>query len=436
MGSGDKAVGNKPPVGEESGESPEREDTHRSEESEVPSGDKPKEERARRSGFLRGPGTVSGKFLFVIVAFVAAAVLTLWAAPRIARVLPSGLEPVAAWLSPGQSEATARIDSLEKDIRDRLTGIEERLAAIEGSTGQLVSDAEAALMLSGYDDFVESRLESVRDMLSAEGNDDLATRIDSVESRLDVIVSDQSILRELVEVGGGPESSAVSSEVLGRIAGYQTELAGLRNDLADVANRQGDAMNRIGDLASRLDDMEDTLAALDSGTSGAGSVQLAELDDIRLALASGDAFSHAANSLAGRPGIEVPPALSDIAASGTPPVAELRHRFPEAAYGAIQATVLAETGDGLAERSIAFLRSLVVTRSLEPREGNDVDAILSRMEAQLDLGDLEGVLREGLSLPENASVSMADWLADVRRLNAAFVALDGFSGSGRAKVNN
>ncbi len=117
-------------------------------------------------------------------------------------------------------------------------------------------------------------------------------------------------------------------------------------------------------------------------------------------------------------------------------MAELRHRFPEAAYGAIQASVLAETGDGLAERSIAFLRSLVVTRSLEPREGNDVDAILSRMEEQLDLGDLEGVLREGLSLPEDASASMADWLADVRRLNAAFVALDGFAGSGRAKVNN
>ena len=436
MGSGDKAAGSKPSVGEEAGESPEREDTYRSKESEVTSADRPKEENARRSRILRGPGTVSGKILFAIVAFVAVAVLTLWAAPRIARVLPSGLEPMAVLLSPGQSEATARIDSLEKDIRDRLTGIEERLAAIEGSTGQLVSDAEAALMLSGYDDFVESRLESIRDVLSAKRNDDLATRIDSVESRLDAIVSDQSILRELVEVGGGPETSAVSSEVLGRIAGYQTEMTGLRNDLADVASRQGDAMNRVDALASRLDDMEDGLAALNSGTSGVDSVQLAELDDIRLALASGDAFSHSVNSLAGRPGIEVPLALSDIAAFGTPPVAELRRLFPEAAYGAIQASVLAETGDGLVERSIAFLRSLVVMRSLEPREGNEVDAILSRMEAQLEVGDLEGVLRESLSLPEDASASMADWLADVRRLNAAFAALDGFAGSVRAKVNN
>ncbi len=265
MGSGDKAVGSKLSAGEESGESPEREDTHRSEESEVPPADKPKEERARRSGFLRAPGTVSGKFLVVIAVFVTAAVLTLWAAPRIARVLPSGLEPVAVWLSPGQGEATARIDSLERDIRDQLTGIEDRLAAIEDSTGQLVSDAEIALMLSGYDDFVGSRLESVRDRLSAERNDDLATRIDSVESRLDVIVSDQSILRELVEVGGGPESSAVSPEFLGRIAGYQIELTGLRNDLADVVSGQADAMNRVEDLAGRLDDMEDTLAALDFG---------------------------------------------------------------------------------------------------------------------------------------------------------------------------
>ena len=436
MEPGEKAVEKKPSVGKESGESQEREDSHRSDENEILPTDQPGEETARRRGIWRGPGTVSGKILIVIVAFVAVAVLTLWAAPRIARVLPSGLEPVAVMLAPGQSEAIARIDSLQDDVRDRLAGIDERLTALESSTAHVMSAAEAVLMLSGYDDFVEFRLDGVRDALTAEENDDLANRIDQVDSRLDTVVSDLSILRELVEVGGGMESAAVSSEVLGRIARYQTELTRLENDLEDVVSRQEAAMNRIDEVASRLDDVAGSLAKLNSRTSGVAPVQLTELDDIRSALASGDAFSHAVNALAARPDIEIPPALSDIASSGTPPLAELRRGFPEAAYGAVQATVMAETGDGWLERSIGFFRSLVVTRSLEPRDGDDVDAVLSRMEARLETGDLNAVLSEGRALPEAASGSMADWLADVRRLNAALAALDGFAGSGHVPANN
>ncbi len=435
MDSDDKSVGNKPSVRKESRESMEREDTHQSEENEALPKDRPREETARRPGLWRGPATVSGKVLAALLAFVAVAVLTLWAAPRVARVLPSGLEPVAALLTPGQSEAVARIDSLETDVRGRLAGIDERLTAIENSTGQLVSAAEATLMLSGYDDFVEFRIDDVRRVLSADRNDGLAIRIDSVESRLDALVSDLSILRELVEVGGGTEPTAVSTEVLGRIAGYQSELIRLENDMVNVTSRQEAAMKRIDEVASRLDDLANTLATLNSGTSGVALARLSELDDIRSALASGDAFSHAVNSLAARPDIAIPPALSDIASSGTPPLAELRRGFPEAAYGAVQASVMAETGDGWAERSIAFLRSLVVTRSLEPREGDDVDAVLSRMEAQLEAGDLDAVLSEGRALPEAASGSMADWLADVRRLNAALAALDGFAGSGHIPAN-
>lgn len=432
MDSDDKAVGNKPSVSKESRESLEREDSHQSEENQTLPKDRPTEETARRRGFWRGPATVSGKVLAVFLAVVAVAVLTLWAAPRVARVLPSGLEPVAVLLTPGQSEAVARIDSLERDVRERLTGIDERLTAIESSTGHLVSAAEATLMLSGYDDFVEFRLDDVRDVLSADRNDGLAIQIDSVESRLDALGSDLSILRELVEVGGGTEPTAVSSEALGRIAGYQTELTRLENDLVNVASRQEATMKRIDEVASRLDETANTLETLSTGTSGVASARLSEFEDIRSALASGDAFSHAVNSLSARPDIAIPPALSDIASSGTPPLTELRRGFPEAAYGAVQASVMAETGDGWVERSIAFFRSLVVTRSLEPREGDDVDAVLSRMEAQLEAGDLDAVLSEGHALPEAASGSMADWLADVRRLNDAFAALDHFTGSGHA----
>jgi len=62
-------------------------------------------------------------------------------------------------------------------------------------------------------------------------------------------------------------------------------------------------------------------------------------------------------------------------------------------------------------------------RSVEPREGDDPDAILSRTEAAVTSGDLGAVLAEVSALPEGAQATMADWVAMVETRVAADAAM-------------
>jgi hypothetical protein len=62
-------------------------------------------------------------------------------------------------------------------------------------------------------------------------------------------------------------------------------------------------------------------------------------------------------------------------------------------------------------------------RSLAPKEGDDVDAVLSRAEAKLLEGDLEAAVSELSALPEEASAVMAPWMAQATTRMDALSAL-------------
>jgi hypothetical protein len=59
-----------------------------------------------------------------------------------------------------------------------------------------------------------------------------------------------------------------------------------------------------------------------------------------------------------------------------------------------------------------------------PREGDDPDAILSRVQAAVSSGDLETALAEISALPEGAQAEMADWIADAEARSAVTAALE------------
>jgi hypothetical protein len=75
------------------------------------------------------------------------------------------------------------------------------------------------------------------------------------------------------------------------------------------------------------------------------------------------------------------------------------------------------------DRIGAFLLAQTGARSLEPREGADPDAILSRAEAALEGGDLETVLTEIATLPEAGQAALSDWVALAEQRLAATNAL-------------
>ena len=115
----------------------------------------------------------------------------------------------------------------------------------------------------------------------------------------------------------------------------------------------------------------------------------------------------------------MPPALSGPAADGVPTLTELVDSYPEAARAALDASIRANVDGGAFDRFTAFLRVQTGARSLEPREGDDPDAILSRAEAAVRAGDLAQALTELAALPEDGQAAMAGWTQSARtRLDA------------------
>ena len=73
-----------------------------------------------------------------------------------------------------------------------------------------------------------------------------------------------------------------------------------------------------------------------------------------------------------------------------------------------------------------FLRVQTGARSVEPREGSDPDAVLSRADAAVKAGDIPGALSEIGALPQPGQDAMSGWSAQARtwvEANAALTAL-------------
>lgn len=228
-----------------------------------------------------------------------------------------------------------------------------------------------------------------------------------------------------------------------RLAALETRLADL--ELRPASADGAPAAGFGAELAALKTEVEAQKAALAAGIEAAteaARAQLVEaealaeaarvtaaLGQVQTALDSGAAFAPALADLASA-GQTVPAALRDAAENGVPTLLALQEAFPEAARAALDAALRAEMGaekgGGMAERMVSFLRTQTGARSLTPREGDDPDAVLSRVEAALRAGDLAGALAQAAVLPPEGQEALAGWAALAeRRMQAtqAFAAL-------------
>ena len=86
-----------------------------------------------------------------------------------------------------------------------------------------------------------------------------------------------------------------------------------------------------------------------------------------------------------------------------------RNSFSDAAYKAIKADILANSGTGYYSFFKTRLKLLFAQRSLVPQDGDSVDAILSRVEDALQRGDTNRALSEIESLPKVPRDIMFEW---------------------------
>jgi hypothetical protein len=252
-------------------------------------------------------------------------------------------------------------------------------------------------------------------------------RLDDLSARTDAIDAALSNLRAEVD--------AVEIPQMPDLAPVTAQIETLRADIAALRDRPaGDAGVTEGDLAALRDalaaqkeasaelgaELEAMAARQAAGLANAETEALtaaraaqaeAAAQTVIVALQTGAPYDTVIGDLDGT----VPDALAAAAATGVPTADALKDPFPDLARQALAAaregSADATTGAG---RLTAFLQSQVGARSVEPREGTDPDAVLSRAEAAVRSGDFATALTELESLPDTAKAPLAGWIENAR----------------------
>ena len=142
-------------------------------------------------------------------------------------------------------------------------------------------------------------------------------------------------------------------------------------------------------------------------------------NQLGLAIETGAPYAEPLSVLGG----DVPAPLASQAETGVPTREDLADAFPPLARDALREARSAGGGEGGLG---GFFRAQLGARSLEPREGDDADAVLSRAEAMVRDGDLDGALAEIEALPQASRDVLSDWTARVRTRLDAEAALNDF----------
>ena len=362
--------------------------------------------------------SLAARALAVLCLLLLGAGLGIWAAPRVAPLLPSGMAPVTNWLTPGQAETAAEIAALREKLDTDLRAIDSRVAGLPASAdvdtriGAAVGDAEAKL---------SADIEAAK---AAAGEVDL-TVVNQKLAALEAAVQGQTTELDALKTQITGAAGQLSEETLGRIDAYKGEVEALRDEmgavrdavtgyatrLEEVEGRAGREIDAAQARVAEIQERADTeLSAADTAT---------DLARIRAAIAGGRPFAQPLTALAGKGGATPPEGLSAAAETGVATLAQLRESYPDAAHAAIRASIASSAGTGVLARSRAFVEAQVSSRSLAPQTGQGTDAVLSRMEDKLRQDDLDGVLAEAEGLPSEAAAAMGDWLAAARSRAAA-----------------
>ncbi len=329
--------------------------------------------------------SLSSSILRVLAILLIGAAAALWAGPKLAPMLPAGLKPVADFLSP-QADITEQVATLQADFSKRLADIEtanqqsDATADIEPKLAQLAAkDAEIDTILAELSNATKA-LEVALETLQAE-------------------ITEVTALQALAAQGGQTSDEALQQ--------FEDKLAAISSAQLKLNKSQ--------------------LIAVEAQQSAEDKLRLADATNaasrISDALETGQAYQNELGLLSGVSGIEIPSGLADLAKSGAPSLTDLKKQFPELSRIVLREDAADSAGNNAVGKFTAFLKSQVGTRSLEPKQGDDMDAVLSRIEAALRVDDTSNALAEANKFNDAAKQTMADWIASLAQLNNAQVAL-------------
>ncbi|MEL6767129.1 MAG: hypothetical protein AAFP17_08115 [Pseudomonadota bacterium] len=430
-----------------------------------------------------GRSAASG-WLALLVGLVVGAVGILAVGPSLAPHLPRPIADFLTTRGPGPDPAdealSARIYALEEAKLTNIDALVTRLEVVEdglagadaardtaiGAIDDRLSKLGAALADAGSADAIEdlaalsqkqgdaiAELAAQKRALAAQ-KDELAAQKDELAAQKDAAAQTLSALGEDIAALGARIEALETAEPVVAAAAF----AALADKVDNRATREAAAElgGRIAALeneppvatAEALEGVASEVAALKAGLEAAKAAQAeaeaalaaaereatlkAEATAITVAgeqlgnrLRAGDRYSDTLAELEALSGASAPAALAR-GSEGIVSPETLADTFAGAAQAAMRADIAASGEEGGSGAVLGWLQSQVTVRRTDVREGDDVEAVLSRVEAKFRGGDEAGALAEAEALPPHAQEAsrMAAWIEKLKERVEAQAALD------------
>lgn len=403
----------------------------------------------RKAGFV--PMLLGG-----VVAAGLGAAATWWAIPQ----LPEGWRPVSApAVDPQAQIAAARAAGTEaarsEIATSRATLIQDATTAASDAAREAgdaaVREALAGAISAAPEQAPTVDLSAIESQIQVQGQ-----RIEGLDAALSALNAPEVTPTEtpgqaastagLADDGQGDSSAVLAlqsalAQLKSRVDAQDRQLA----DLAARPNTDPQAVAQLEQLQQQAAQMQESITAaaaeaeqrIASAQSEAAAVQeqtaqIGRRAQISAAVAGLQAALETGGSLEGgiadltAGGIALPDGLT----ADVPSLVQLQADFDAASRAGLNAALKAESqGEGAMGAIGNFLRVQTGARSVEPREGEDPDAVLSRAAEAVRRGNIQAALDDIATLPAAGQDAMSGWTADAQRWAAARAALGDLSAS-------
>ena len=316
-------------------------------------------------------------------------------------VIAAGIGYGAAYFGylPGQGDTT---QTTVTDQSGEIAELTDQIAALQGQIETLANATPPAAPTMAPVD-----LSPVLDQIAA-----LAPRIEGATAAIDALGARVTALESQPAFGGDlPPDTAAALETAARLEAELDQQRAAAQAQADELAAQAEAAAAAAAQAEAAAQAAIAQAEAETAAAMARAAAEAALGQVQVAIETGQGFAEPLAALAAV--ADVPDALSATAEAGVPTLETLQTQYPALARAALPLALQETAGEGIGDRLGAFVMGQIGGRSVEPREGDDPDAVLSRVEAAVRAGDLQTALTEIAALPEGARAILAPWGADV-----------------------
>ena len=317
--------------------------------------------------------------IIIIFSLICGGIITLSFSTKISALLPSGMAPLARFLSPSEALAIERIQIYKLETDNRLNKIEN------------IKHPNVDLKIKELRDEISNDIAQISKELTEIDNSKIENRLSELEKK---ITNTLTLVDELAF--NSSKNVIINDSPLNK--NYDLIIKKLRSEITFLSNQQNFLIEQFN-----------TLKTANLNTPNNNSKDLNDFDKIKEALNFGGPYKLALEEISKKE-IQIPKVLLDNS-EGVVTMNYLKTNFPTVAHASLKASLKQTDESGLGGKLLGFLKSQVTVRSLDAQEGNSINAILSRMQVALNNDDLSEAIRQSSDLNGAAKSEIKDWLS-------------------------